>query len=67
MREVLSATLKMYLGCLFVSVVILRVRACSVPGFVVKTFMDGIIRITIYSNVAIVGFCPEYISRNDGQ
>ena len=59
MRDDLSATLKMHPDCVFVFVVTPRIRACSVPGFVVKTFMCGLICITISSNVAMAAFCPE--------
>lgn len=59
MRDGVSATLKIHPDCVFVSVVTPRIRACSAPGFVVKTFMCGLICITINSNVAMAGFCPE--------
>ena len=49
----------MHPGCVFVSVFILKIRACSVCGFVIKTFMGGHISITISSHVAMAGLFAE--------
>lgn len=50
---------KMHSGCVFVSVVILKIRVCSVCGFVIKTFMGDHVSITISSHGAMAGLFPE--------
>lgn len=49
----------MHSGCVRVSVVILKIRACSVCGFVIKTLMGGHVSITMSSHVAMAGLFPE--------